>query len=191
MDTSNTQERIDLLRWNLENSATPNMELAIENSAPIAALVYALAYIDTLAGFFYGIEAKKEASKQKRRGEVRIRYTRFIDQYLSPAKSGVCYRGLDLYVSMRCNMLHNLMSGHYKKGTYVYYLVEEEGQMHGTQATDGMILFDVPTFCDDVLNAAEEYLNDVEQALSKKPEAPTLTGFNGWWDKEYSVLVST
>ncbi len=84
MSDTKAREGLELLRYNLIHSATPNMKLAIENKAPIAALVYGLALIDTMAGFFYGVEAKKQA---KRGDGVGIRYEKFIEEYLSPGHS--------------------------------------------------------------------------------------------------------
>ena len=98
MNNAEATECVSLLRDNLVQSATPNMKLPIKAGAPIAALVYGLALIDTMAGFRYGVSAKKQA----RGGPgVGIRYNKFIHDYLSPGCSGCDYGRLDLYKSLR------------------------------------------------------------------------------------------
>lgn len=190
MDNSQAQLALQILRSNLENSATPNMERAITNKAYIAALVYALAYIDAMAGFYYGMDAKAQVKKLKKKGDgVDIRYTKFVEKYLSPAQSGCNYMQLDLYASLRCNMLHSLMSGHVQKGKYHFILDHDVAHIHGT--IDGSkVTFDVPTFCSDVLSAVKTFLGDVEQSFSQTHEPPTLKNFKYWWDNGYSILVS-
>jgi hypothetical protein len=51
MNNAEALEALKVLRSNLAHSASPNMMRAIANQAPIAALVYGLALIDTMAGF--------------------------------------------------------------------------------------------------------------------------------------------
>lgn len=187
MNNTEALEAIKLLRFNLENSASPNMKRAIENQAPIAALVYGLALIDTLAGFFYGVEAKRKVT----RGDgVGLRYDKFVEKYLSPAHSRCDYSKLDFYKSMRCNMAHSLTPGHHRKGTFDFELRQDAPSSHGTKKTARTIIFDVPTFCNDVLDAAAEFLNDVERSLTQSPEPSILQNFKGWWDEGYSILVS-
>ena len=190
MDNSQAQSALQMLRGNLESSATPNMERAIKNKAYIAALVYGLAYIDTMAGYYFGLDARVLVKKLKKRGDgVDVRYEAFIGKYLSPAQSGCDYTRLDLYASLRCPMLHSLMAGHTRKGKYLFSLDHTIARQHGTvQGTT--VLFDVPTFCGDVLCAVGMYLSDVEKALSQAPEPSLLTSFKYWWDNGYSILVS-
>lgn len=187
MNNAEALEALKVLRSNIDNSASPNMKRALANQAPIAALVYGLALIDTMAGFFFGIEAKKQAT----RGEgVGARYDRFIREYLAPASSGCNYSKLDFYKSMRCNMAHSLTPGQHIKGVFDFELRQDAASSHGTNKTARTIVFDVPTFCNDVLHAAEAFLNDVELSLSQSPEPLILQNFKGWWDKGYSILVS-
>lgn len=187
MTNEEVLERIYLLRDNLINSAAPNMHRALANQAPIAALVYALALVDAMAGFFFGAEARKKIT----RGEgVRIRYERFVEQYLSPARSGCDYSALDLYKSLRCNMAHSLTPGHSKRGQYDFELRQDAAIGHSTHKTVRTVFFDVPTFCDDVLAAAHQFLTDVEKAVSQSPEPDILKNFKAWWDEGYSILVS-
>ena len=187
MNNSEALEALKILRFNLNNSASPNMTRAIANQASIAALVYGLAMIDAFAGFFYGVEAKKQA---KRGDGVGIRFDEFIRHYLAPARSGCDYSRLDFYKSMRCNMAHSLTPGHHKKGTFDFELRQDADSTHGTNKTARRIIFDVPTFCDDVLHAAAAFLNDVELSFAQNPEPPILQNFKGWWDEGYSILVS-
>ena len=187
MSDTKAKEGVELLRRNLIHSATPNMRLAIDNKAPIAALIYGLALIDTMAGFFYGVEAKKQA---KQGDGVGIRYEKFIEEYLSPGHSKCNYSELDLYKSLRCNMAHSLTPGHRQKGKYDFYLVEDAADKHGSKKTNRTIIFDVPTFCNDVLQAIDRFLNDVEQSIAENPTSLLLDNFKGWWDKGYSILVS-
>jgi hypothetical protein len=163
------------------------MKRAIENQAPIAALVYGLALIDTLAGFYYGTEAKRQA---KRGDGVGIRYGEFVKKYLSPAESGCNYKELDLYKSLRCNMAHSLTPGHHQKGEYLFELRQDSADSHGTKKLPGTVIFDVPTFCTDVLHAGEQFLKDVEQSLAQGSDPLILSNFKAWWDKGYSILVS-
>jgi hypothetical protein len=187
VNNTEAKESLELLRYNLIHSATPNMKRAIENKAPIAALVYGLALIDTMAGFFYGVGAKKQAQ----RGDgVGIRYEKFIKEYLSPAHSGCDYSNLDVYKSLRCNMAHSLTPGHRQKGKFDFYLVEDTADKHGSKKTNRTIIFDVPTFCNDVLHAVDNFLNDVEQSIAQNLSSPLLENFKGWWDEGYSILVS-
>ena len=187
MNNTEALEALEVLRFNVDNSAAPNMKRAIENQAPIAALVYGLALIDAMAGFFYGIEAKKQA---KGGPGVGIRYDRFIAEYLAPACSGCDYSQNDFYKSMRCNMAHSLTPGHHRKGKFDFELRQDAASIHGIRKTARTIVLDVPTFCDDVLHAAETFLNDVELSLSQSPEPPILQNFKGWWNDGYSILVS-
>ena len=150
------------------------MRRAIENQAPIAALVYGLALIDTLAGFYYGAEAKRQA---KRGDGVGIRYEEFVKKYLSPAKSGCSYKELDLYKSLRCNMAHSLTPGHHQKGKYLFELRQDSADSHGTKKSPRTVIFDVPTFCNDVLHAGERFLTDVEQSLVQGSDPLTLNNF--------------
>ena len=188
MNDTEAKEGVKLLRDNLENSATPNMELPIKAGAPIAALVYGLALIDTMAGFRYGVSANKKA----RRGPgVGIRYTKFIDQYLTPGRFGCDYGRLDLYKSQRCNMAHSLIPGHPHEGLFQFALTEGAASNHGKPNKEGMTDFDVPTFCKDVLDAVVTFLSEVEQSLTQSPESSLLLKeFKGWWDQGYSILVS-
>lgn len=187
MNNTEAREGVKVLRDNLINSATPNMKLALANQAPIAALVYGLAFIDTMSGFFYGVEAKRQA----KRGEgVGVRYNEFIKEYLSPGFSGCNYSGLDLYKSLRCNMAHSLTPGHHQRGKFKFELRQDGASSHGTKKPARTIIFDVPTFCDDVLHAADKFLSDVEQSISQNPEPLILQNFKGWWDEGYSILVS-
>lgn len=187
MNNAKAYEALKVLRFNLENSALPNMKLALANQAPIAALVYGLALIDTMAGFFYGVQAKRQA---KRGDGVRVRYDEFIKKYLSPARSGCDYSKLDFYKSMRCNMAHSLTPGHHQKGIFEFELGQDAASEHGTKKTARTVVFDVPTFCADALDAASTFLNDVEQSLTQRPEPPIIQNFKGWWDEGYSILVS-
>ena len=189
MTNKEAQERVYELRKNLVNSAVPNMHRAIANQAPIAALVYGLALIDTMAGFFYGAEAKKKAKKAKK-GEVGLRYEEFVKRYLSPARSGCDYNALDLYKSLRCNMAHSLTPGHTRKGKYDFELRQDVAIGHGTHKTARTVFFDVPTFCNDVLDATHRFLSDVEKAIRQSPEPDILRNFKEWWDQGYSILVS-
>lgn len=187
MNNTEAVEAIELLRYYLENSASPNMKRAIENQAPIAALVYGLALIDTMAGFFYGVEAKRQV---KRGDGVGIRYDNFIEKYLSPAQSGCDYIKLDFYKSLRCNMAHGLTPGHQRKGMFDFELRQDAASNHGTKKIARTIIFDVPTFCNDVLNATTEFLNNVEHSLSQSQEPSIFQNFKDWWDEGYSILVS-
>ena len=187
MDNAQAQNAVELLRWNLENSASPNMRRAIENQAPIAALVYGLALVDMLAGFFYGAEAKRQA---KRGDGVGSRYEEFVKRYLSPAESGCNYKELDLYRSLRCNMAHSLTPGHHLNGKYLFELRQDSANSHGAKESSRIVIFDVPTFCTDVLHAGEQFLKGVEQSLAQGSDPLMLKNFKAWWDKGYSVLVS-
>ena len=132
-----------------------------------------------------------EAKKQAKGGDgVGIRYDKFIEKYMSPGCSQCNYSELDLYRSLRCNMAHSLTPGHGQKGKYDFYLVENSADKHGSKKTDRTIIFDVPTFCDDVLHAVDEFLYDVEQSITKSQTSLLLDNFKGWWDKGYSILVS-
>lgn len=191
MNNAEAQEAAKLLRDNIEHSATPNMLRAIANQAPIAALVYGLALIDMLSGFFYGAEAKEQLRQQGKKGDgVRIRYTKFVEEYMSPAQSGCNYKELDLYESLRCNMAHSLTPGHLKKGRYEFELVPSATNSHGTKKMARTVIFEVPTFCIDVVEAAYKFLNAVEQSILASPEPSLLTNFKKWWDEGYSILAS-
>jgi len=106
------------------------------------------------------------------------------------AHSGCDYRKLDFYGSMRCNMAHSLTPGHHRKGMFLFELRQDAASGHGTKKAARTIIFDVPTFCDDALNAATEFLNDVQRSLIQNPEPSILQNFKGWWDEGYSILVS-
>lgn len=186
MNNTEAQDYVNLFRNNLMNSATPNMELAIKCQAPIAALLYGLALIDTMSGFFYGAEARKSGNGEG----VGKRYNEFIKTYLSPGYSGCDYKTLDLYKSLRCNMAHSLTPGHLQKGKFDFELRQDAASNHGSKKTAKTIIFDVPTFCKDVLHAADTFLNDVEKAMSQSQEPTILTNFKAWWDEGYSILVS-
>ncbi len=187
MDNSAARKSLEMLQYNLANSASPNMKRAIDNQAPIAALVYGLALIDTMAGFLCGVEAKKQI---KQGDGVGVRYAKFIEKYMSPAHSGCDYGKLDFYKSMRCNMAHSLTPGHHQKGIYDFELRQDATENHGTKKTGRTIIFDVPTFCSDVLIASEKFLDDVELSLTQNLDAPILQNFKGWWEQGYSILVS-
>jgi hypothetical protein len=87
-------------------------------------------------------------------------------------------------------MAHSLTPGHYKKGAFDFELRQDAASAHGINKTARRIVFDVPTFCDDVLHAAAAFLNDVELSFAQDPEPPILQNFKGWWDEGYSILVS-
>jgi hypothetical protein len=191
MNNSEALEALSALRFNLHNSASPNMRRAIDNQAPIAALVYGLALIDAMAGFFYGSEARREARRLgKSREGVGIRYDKFIEQYLSPAKSSCDYSKLDFYKSMRCNMAHSLTPGHQTRGAFDFELCQNAASGHGATKSGRTVVFDVPIFCDDVLQAVETFLNDVELSLEDNPEPLIVQNFKSWCDEGYSILVS-
>jgi len=87
-------------------------------------------------------------------------------------------------------MAHSLTPGHSKRGKYDFELRQDAAIGHGTHKTARTIFFDVPTFCDDVLDAAHRFLTDVENAILKSPKSDILKNFKAWWDEGYSILVS-
>jgi hypothetical protein len=89
-------------------------------------------------------------------------------------------------------MAHSLTPGHHKKGKFDFELLQNAAGTHGIIKTAGgrRIVFDVPTFCNDVLDAASTFLNKVELSLNQSPDPPILQNFKGWWDEGYSILVS-
>lgn len=180
-------QSIAILERNLNESATPNIRRALGNQAPIAALVYALALVDAMAGFLYGVEARKQANGGH---GVELRYAEFVRRYLSPGKSGCDYSRLDLYKSLRCNMAHSLTPGHLHKGSFQFVLIQGHPKAHGTFQDPKTVSFDVPSFCDDVLDASGRYLGEVHSAIGSSPLDPIIDNFARWWDEGYSTLVT-
>jgi len=179
MNNQKAQFLVQAIRGNLSSSAWPNMKNAIDGGAPVAALLYGLALIGTMSGFCCTAREGK-------------RYNQFVKDYLSNSLSGCDYRKLDLYKSLRCDMIHGLIPGRPKKGKHTFRLIHAEAQrcVHGTRAADGKVWFHVGVFCSDVLGAARKFLDDVQQALSQKSESTILRSFKARMDKGYTTMKS-
>jgi hypothetical protein len=179
MDNHQVKSLLAWMRWNAHNSAYPNMKKAIDGGAPVAALVYGLAYIGAMSGFYM-------------RGSNGKRYREFVREYLSPAFSGCDYGNLDLYGSLRCHMLHGLVPGQRPpgKGKCVFTLVQDRPDVHGKPGSDDSVWFDVEVFCSDAFHAACQFMDDVEKAMLQTPEPALLTNFNARIKEGYTILVS-
>jgi hypothetical protein len=158
------------------------MYKAIRADAPVAALVYGLALVGAMSGFYWTDGDRR-------------RYEKFVEDYMSNSHSGYDYRQLDLYKSLRCDMIRGLIPGRLRKAKHSFQLVHADDQelrdLHGKPAQGGRILFHVEVFCSDALAAARTFLDDVEQAMSMTPEVPLLSNFKARMDREgYSIMLS-
>jgi hypothetical protein len=167
------------MRFHVSEYARPNMKRAIDAEAPVAGLLFGLAYIGAMSGFYY-------------QGNDRARYEKFVESYLSPALSGCDYSNLDLYKSLRCPIVHGLLPGHRPPppGRVAFRLTKGRPDVHGKKGRDGIVWFDVEVFSADVLGAARQFVSDVQEAMSQTPEPVLLKNFKARIDEGYSVLVS-
>jgi hypothetical protein len=179
MDNQQVQSFLQVVRSNTNDSALWNMKNAIDGGAPVAALVYGLAYIGAMSGFYC-------------RGKDHTRYHAFVTKYLAPGLSGCDYSTLDLYHSLRCPMLHGLVPGQRQagKGKYVFRLTQGKPDRHGKRARDGLVWFDVEVFCSDALGAARQFIKEVEESISISPEPTLLKDFKARMAEGYSIMVS-
>ena len=179
------------IRRNLNDVSYRNTKSAIEDGkAPIAALVYALALIDSMAGSYYGLEAQRPARPNRPRGEVRVRYEAFVRDYLDAVAPECRCPELDLYRSLRCAMLHGLVAGRPNKTDCVFRLIwSGNANLHGTTAEDGRVSFDVDLFSAHVLQAGRKFLDDVEQAISQSPEPRLLKDFEAGASQGNAIMV--
>lgn len=179
------------IRRNLNDISYQNTKSAIEEGkAPIVALVYALALIDSMAGSYYGLEAQRPARPNRPRGEVRIRYEAFVRDYLDAVAPECRCPGLDLDRSLRCAMLFGLVAGRPNKTGCVFRLIWiGNTNTHGTTAEDGRVSFGVDLFCAYVLQGGRKFLDDVEQAISQSPEPRLLKDFKAWASQGNAIMV--
>ncbi len=190
MNNQDVQWLVKAIRDNLNDVCLPNMYSAImDGKAPVAALVYSLALIDSMAGFYYGPEAKRI----NRRGDVRIRYEAFVNEYLHAVARECRYPDLDLYKSLRCAMLHGLTPGLPGITDRVFRLTwtddPDKRHEHATKDQDGKVWFNVYVFCGHVLQAGRKFLDDVEQAISESPEPRLLKDFKAWAAQGHTIMV--
>ncbi len=180
MDTQRVTRLINLMRQHTKNSAHPNMYNAITGGAPVAALVYGLAYIGYMSGFCC-------------KGRDGVRYEAFVETYMRATRSGFDYTLIDVYESLRCNMLHGLIPGGSRKGKKVFTLIHGDGKnhLHGTVDAGGRVYVHVDTFCADVLAAGRDFMQAVEDAATNGNDPQLLESFWCRMERErYSTMVS-
>ena len=101
-------------------------------------------FIDTLAGFYAGID--REQSK-KNSGK---RFKDFVGHYLTK------YDADKLWEDLRCGLVHSYAEG----GTYVFTDANKAGY-HFNKVSDGRTLLNLEDFCADLREAYKSYRNDI------------------------------
>ena len=120
--------------------------------------------IDYLAGFYWGIDTKKENKKA---------YREFIDIYFETNK----YDSKGLYDSLRNGLVHLFTI----KGRK-YTLTQARAELHLQTDSVGQIILNAESFRDDLVVARNKYFNDVEgnsELMDKLRERINRDGFLG------------
>jgi hypothetical protein len=117
---------------------------SVKGEAKLAGFILGACFIDTLAGFYFGINRSMSKNNSGKR------FTTFVKKYLKR------YNAEKLWEDLRCGLVHSYAEG----GTYVFTDANKAGY-HFNKIKDGRILLNLEDFCADLREAYRLYRNDI------------------------------
>lgn len=142
-----SQTIIDLIKNALYNGAFLDIKKASFGKSKIGAFILGSCFIDYMAGFVCGRETKPKDYKD------------FVSHYLPPI-----YNPSKLYKDLRCRLVHNYSEG----GSY--WFKDNNSELHG-KVIDGRTIVNLENFIDDLENAFNKLLEDIQFDPLKKQKA--------------------
>jgi len=135
----------------------PDIEKAMNENVSIGTFILTACLIDYLAGFRY---CKDKDSNRKA-------YKDFVNNYFDGK-----YNGEDLYVSLRCKLVHNYSEG----GKYIF--INNHPKLHRTICKDSnistnnnKIFLNLENFVNDIKIAMDKYFNELKESDDLKKDA--------------------
>ena len=131
----------------LYDMAFLDIKRASDGGSKMGAFILASCFIDCMAGFVCG------------RKTTRKDYEHFVRNYLPSL-----YDPSKLYKDLRCQLVHNYSEG----GSY--WFVDNKAQLHG-KTVCGRIIINLENFINDLENALNKVLREIQSDQSKKQKA--------------------
>jgi hypothetical protein len=117
---------------------------SIQGQAKLAGFILGCCFIDTMAGFYAGID-KRQAKRNSGK-----RFKDFVKKYLPR------YDPKKLWEDLRCGLVHSYAEG----GTYVFTDANKAG-FHFDTTSRGKIILNLEDFCADLREAYKNFRNDI------------------------------
>jgi hypothetical protein len=131
----------------LYDGAFSDIKKALSGNSKIGAFILASCFIDYMAGFVCGREATRKDYKD------------FVSHYLPSI-----YNPSKLYKDLRCKLVHN-----YSEGGF-YWLKYDKPELHG-QTESGRTIINLENFINELENAFNKLMGEIQSAPSKKQKA--------------------
>jgi hypothetical protein len=142
-----SQAIISHIKNSLYDMAFLDIKKASSGNSKIGAYILASCFIDYMAGFVCGRQATGRD------------YTDFVRNYLPPI-----YNPSKLYKDLRCKLVHN-----YSEGGF-YWLKDDKPELHG-QTESGRTIINLENFINDLENAFNKLMGEIQSEPSKKQKA--------------------
>lgn len=134
----NNDEIIKFVKQQLSSWAFEDIKRASRGGSKMGAFILSGCLIDYLSSFYSGNDSKEQYYKE------------FSEKYL-PA-----YNPEDLYVSMRCKLVHNYTEG----GKFVF--TDNHPELHCKKTNDNQLLLNLEDFMSDIEIGINNYFSDVD-----------------------------
>jgi len=141
------QAIIDHIKNALYKGAFLDIKNASSGNSKMGAFILASCFIDYMAGFVCGRQAKAKD------------YKNFVRHYLPPI-----YDPLKLYRDLRCKLVHN-----YSEGGF-YWLKDAKPEFHG-KTESGRTIINLENFISDLENAFNKFMKEIQSDPLKKQKA--------------------